>query len=524
MAGGTVSRVLVAWFPDWPLVAARLADEVPAGVPAAVISQGKVVACSAEARGEGVVRGLRLREAQTRCTFLAVCAADPLRDAREFEPILASLEERTPGVEVLRPGLCAVRARGAARYYGSEESAAGAVLDAADSLGVEARVGVADSVFAAGQAARSTTESAALLVLPPGTSRDFLAPFPVEALEQPRLSSLLKRLGIHTLGDFARLPLSDVRARFGEAGTLAHAMAGGGDPKTVVPRVPPRKLDRQVDFEPGLDRIDQIAFQLRAPAGEFVAGLQEAGLACTELKVSLLDESGVRSERLWGHPRHFTATDVVDRVRWQLQPRSAGTAGGHSAGIASAVVRVELVPGRVDSITGHGQALFGEGAEEKIHHGLSRLQSMLGQESVLVPAVSGGRVLNERRLLTPWGDPVPRDAAVQAARPWPGSIPDPQPATVFAAPVPVLLLDASGESVTTDQRGTLLSPPAWFCPAGTAPRRPVAEWTGPWPLRQRWWDGERRRHAERFQIIDGDGDAWLLLLSGENWWAEARYD
>jgi len=529
MPGGTVSRAMVAWFPDWPLVAARLADELPADVPAAVISQGRVAACSAEARGEGVVRGLRLREAQTRCTSLAVCPADPLRDAREFEPVLASLEERSPGVEVLRPGLCAVRVRGAARYYGSEESAAGAVLDAADSLGVEARVGVADSVFAAVQAARSTTESIAFLVLPPQTSRDFLAPFPVEALEQPKLASLLKRLGIHTLGDFTRLPLSDVRARFGEAGALAHAMAGGEDPKTVVPRVPPRKLDRQVDFEPGLDRIDQIAFQLRAPAGEFIEALQDAGLVCTELKVALLDDSGSRSERLWGHPRHFTANDVVDRVRWQLQPRSADPSGGHSAGgITSAIVRVELIPGRVDSITGHGQALFGEGAEEKIHHGLSRLQSMLGQEAVLVPAVSGGRVLNERRLLTPWGDPVPREAAVQAARPWPGSIPDPQPATVFASPVPVLLLDAAGETVRTDQRGTLLSPPCWFCPdaAGEsiAPRRPVAEWTGPWPLRQRWWDEGRRRHAERFQIVDGDGDAWLLLLTGDRWWAEARYD
>ena len=529
MPGRTASRVMVAWFPDWPLMAARLADELPAGVPAAVISQGRVAACSAEARAEGVVRGLRLREAQTRCTSLAVCPADPLRDAREFEPVLASLEERSPGVEVLRPGLCATRVRGAARYYGSEESAAGAVLDAADSLGIEARVGIADSVFAAVQAARSTTESVALLVLPPSTSRDFLAPFPVEALEQPKLASLLKRLGIHTLGDFTRLPLSDVRARFGDAGALAHAMAGGEDPKTVVPRVPPRKLDRQVDFEPGLDRIDQIAFQLRAPAGEFIAALQDAGLVCTELKVALLDDSGARSERLWGHPRHFTANDVVDRVRWQLQPRSADPSSGYGAGgITSAIIRVELIPGRVDSITGHGQALFGEGAEEKIHHGLSRLQSMLGQEAVLVPAVSGGRVLNERRLLTPWGDPVPREAAVQAARPWPGSIPDPQPATVFASPVPVLLLDADGETVRTDQRGTLVAPPAWFCPdAGNesnAPRRPVAEWTGPWPLRQRWWDEGRRRHAERFQIVDGDGDAWLLLLTGDRWWAEARYD
>lgn len=61
-------------------------------------------------------------------------------------------------------------------------------------------------------------------------------------------------------------------------------------------------------------------------------------------------------------------------------------------------------------------------------------------------------------------------------------------------------------------------------PGKASRRRPVAEWTGPWPLRQRWWDEGRRRHAERFQIVDGDGDAWLLLLTGDRWWAEARYD
>lgn len=518
----TPVRVLVAWFPDWPLVAARLADDLPGQGPSAIIEHGIVAACSAEAREEGVVRGLRLREAQTRCPALVLCASDPLRDGREFEPLLSSLEERTPGVEVLRPGLCAIGVRGAARYYGGEEAAAGVVLESADRLGVEARVGIADSVFAAEQAARSTAEALALRILPPGTSKDFLDPLPIGVLGQSKLTSLLRRLGILTLGDFTALSAAAVQARFGAAGAKAHAMANGQDPHRVVPRKPPRELRQCADFEPGLDRVDQIAFQIRTTAEHFIAGLQREGLVCTEIRIVVRDESGSRSERGWGHPRHFTASDVVDRLRWQLQPQSREQSSG---GITSPVTRVEFIPGRTDSIAHDGAALFGDGAEERIHHGLSRIQSLLGHEAVLVPTIAGGRMLRERRILAPWGDSPPTDAATLAARPWPGHIPAPQPATVFASPIPVLLLDVWQRPVQTDPRGALVSEPRWFCPSeNPARRRPVAQWAGPWPLRQRWWDAEHRLSADRFQVLDGSGDAWLLLLEGQRCWAEARYD
>ena len=474
----TPVRALVTWFPDWPLVAARLADALPPDVPAAVIGKGVIAACSAEARAEGVVRGLRLREAQTRCPELVVCAVDPVRDAREFEPVVSSLEERTPGVEVLRPGLCAIRAQGAARYYGGEEAAAGAVLESADRLGVEARVGIADSVFAAEQAARSTSELSAVLVLPPGSSRDFLAPFPCGSTRATEAGFLAQTPWHPHFGEFRQSSRRRCPGPF--RGCRNHGARPGKRPGSPEGGPPdsPRKLDQLADFEPGLDRVDQLAFQLRATADAFVAGVQTEGLVCTELRILITDEAGSRSERTWGHPRHFTASDVVDRVRWQLQSQPPAQAndktvngmpdGGMArAGLSSPVARVEFVPVRVDSIAHHGRALFGDGAEEQIHHGLSRIQSMLGHEAVVVPAISGGRLLAERRRLVPWGDALPAGSAALASRPWPGRIPDPQPATVFASLIPVLLLDANKEKVRTDHRGGLLPRQCGSVPAET---------------------------------------------------------
>ena len=58
--------------------------------------------------------------------------------------------------------------------------------------------------------------------------------------------------------------------------------------------------------------------------------------------------------------------------------------------------------------------------------------------------MGGGRWLSERQLLVPWGDRV---AASDRHVPWPGSLPDPLPATVFEQPPAVAVADAGGEPV-----------------------------------------------------------------------------
>src|SRR5215213_9005022 len=152
-------RSLVLWFPDWPVTAltrdGSLREPPDASLPIAVLAAGVVVACSAAARADGVRRGQRRRDAQARCPALTVVAADPVRDHRVFAPIVAGIEERAPGVQIVRPGLCALRARGPARYYGGEAEAARVLLGTLRDLGLEGvRAGIADGPFTAEQAAR----------------------------------------------------------------------------------------------------------------------------------------------------------------------------------------------------------------------------------------------------------------------------------------------------------------------------------------------------------------------------------
>jgi protein ImuB len=538
MAVESPVRSLVLWFPDWPVTALmrEAGPSFDAARPIAVVERNLVVACSASARAEGVRRDQRRRDAQARCPNLAVVPADAARDHRAFAPVVSQIEEKAPGVQLIRPGLCALRARGPARYYGGEVEAARVLLGVLSDAGLDGvRAGIADGPFTAEQAARyAARPSDPVFVVPAGGAAGFLAPLSIAALEASStpgrdaadMVGLLARLGVQTLGGFAAMESDRVRERFGERGVRMHALAAGRDSRPVQPRTPPPELQREIAFEPPLEIADQVAFAMRLTADDFISGLGAVDLVCTELRVELVGDRGERSERVWLHPGSFDAAAVVDRVRWQLAEEMEPGGGGRAkGGLRSGVALVRISPEAVDAASHHAPAIFGGGPEERVHHALSRVQAMLGHRGVLTPAVGGGRWLTERQVMVPWGDRHPKGAdglAAQRSQPWPGSLPEPLPATVFAEPVPVDVRALGGELIDVDERGSVSAVPAFLIESGR--RRAIDSWAGPWPVVERGWDAARARRAHRFQVVDADGGAWLLVCEGDAWTAEALYD
>lgn len=508
-------RAMALWCPDWPVhairqtaVGAALADSAPI----AVVSAGGVYACSASARALGVRRGLRLRDAQARCPDLITLDHDPGLDQRAFDPVLGIVEDTVPRVQCVRPGLCVFRVEGATRYLGSEPEVAALIAERLAHFGIpDTRFGVADGVFAAEQAARRADPGECTVVVE-GGDRDFLAGLPVTVLDQNELTGLLRRLGIRTLGDLAGLSQRDVVSRFGPDGAIAHRLARGGDRRTVAARTPVRDFEREQAFEPALTRIDEVAFTLRNTAETFVDGLAAEQLVCTSLWVAIHDESGQVGERLWRHPRWFQAGDVIDRVRWQL------AADGSRAGVSA----VRLIPEDLAAAADFAEPLWGSGADQRIQRAVSRLQSSLGRDAVVSVVLSGGRSPADRQSAVPWGDPVSPPRPV--SRPWPGQLPPPAPATVYAPALPATVLGAAGRTVTITDRGHLSSIPTRFRAGSMPDSQPVDAWAGPWPADERWWDADRAQRSARCQLVAADGSAWLLAVSGGDWRTEARYD
>ncbi|MDQ2706741.1 MAG: DNA polymerase Y family protein [Actinomycetota bacterium] len=527
-------RVLALWCPDWPMVAATAAEGLPAHRPAAVFSANRVLACSAPARAFGVRRGLRRREAQTRCPELAVLAVDPERDARAFEGVALAVEELAPGVEVVRPGLVALSARGPVGYFGGDRPAAERLIDqVAGQVGVECQVGIADGLFGATLAARR-----GVVVAPESTAR-FLAPLPIEELglepdvDRAELISLLRRLGLLNMGSFAALPAVDVASRFGADAVLAHRLARGLDPRPPARRRVGEELAVSVELDPPVTRVDAAAFASRALADQLHVLLAGQGLACTRLGIQARTLDGSELARVWRCANPLTPAGTVDRVRWQLDAwlTRAGVAASRSGGIGLLRLSGEEV---VEAGTLQ-LGLWGEvgAADERAGRALVRVQALLGPEAVCTAVLGGGRDPGERVRLVPWGDECPgsRDAAVGLSEPpWPGRLPAPSPTTVLSCPTPVEVLDAIRRPVRVDERHQISAAPAWVAVDG---RRalPVAGWAGPWPIDQRWWDAAAWR-GSRLQVVlvePGEvkavGEMALLLVCREGGWSvTGRYD
>jgi len=521
-------RTVVVWCPDWPVVSATATAGVDPGGPVAVVSANRVVACSAAARAEGVRRDLRRREAQSRCPGLVVLPHDQARDARAFEPVVAAVEELAPGVEVLRPGVCAVAARGPARYFGGDQEVVTRLgTRVTETAKVRCSVGVADGRFAAGLAARGTALPRGRgwpggTIVPPGQSRAFLAPFPVGVLDLPELTDLLRRLGLRTLGAFAELPARDVLARFGPDGARAHRLARGLDERLLAARTPAPELSVQVELDPPVERVDTAAFAARSLAEQLHAGLARRGLACTRLAIEAQTEHGEQLTRMWRHEGVLTPAAICDRVRWQLDGwlnARSSAAERPTAGIAL----LRLTPDGVVRHSGLQLGLWGGLGEEgeRAERALARVQGMLGPDAVLTGMLGGGRGPGERVRLVPWGDE--RRPGPGAGEPWPGRIPAPSPATVLPEPVPALVVGSDGDPVTVSDRYAVAVPPARLAVAGRPPVSLVG-WAGPWPVDERWWDPPAAHQRARFQLLAADGTAWLVALCDGRWEVEAVYD
>jgi protein ImuB len=433
------ARTIAVWCPDWPVTAAAVTGRVAADRPIAVFSAHRLVACSAAARASGVRRGLRKREAQARCSDLVVLDEDLDRDARVFEPVVCAVEALAPGVEVVRPGLIVVAARGPTAYFGRETAVAARIIDqVAAETKVECQVGIAEGIFAATLAAQRG------VVVDPGQTPAFLAPLRVVELLQltgsaaamktrEELVGLLRRLGLGTLGAFAALSPRDVASRFGPDAVLAHRLARGYDERPLAKRQLPVDLTVVQRFDPPVERADAAAFAAQEPASRLHEQLADRGLACTRLEVQAETEDGDPLVRIWRCAEPLTPRGIADRVRWQLDSWVAQRRDAPGGGI----VLLRLSP--VEVVTsGMQRSLWGDTGEvdERASRVLVRVQGMLGPDSVFTAVLGGGRDPARRVQLIPWGDERVPD--LPADPPWPGRLPAPSPATVPVLPKPVL--------------------------------------------------------------------------------------
>jgi DNA polymerase IV len=107
-----------------------------------------------------------------------------------------------------------------------------------------------------------------LTIVPPGEERQFLAGLPIGKLWGVGEASreALGLMGVRTIGDLSRLPLSILEGRFGKHGRHLHEAGQGLDEREVVPDREMKSVGHEETFAADLTRRQDLERELLALA------------------------------------------------------------------------------------------------------------------------------------------------------------------------------------------------------------------------------------------------------------------
>jgi protein ImuB len=195
-------------------------------------------------------------------------------------------------------------------------------------------------------AARYASASAGTLVaIPPGTERDYLAPYPIGVIElSPYLATLLDGIGIERCGDMARLELESVEVRFGAEGARVWRLSRANDSRrifTSVPRsLPSASLD-WVDYT--LKDPERLVFIINALVGNISTELKSRGQCAREMMMIF----SLANRETYEHPLR-PARSTASHKAWMRLIRTHLERIVLPDGVVGITMRVESVTGEVE--------------------------------------------------------------------------------------------------------------------------------------------------------------------------------
>jgi len=266
-------------------------------------SRGVVACASYEARVYGLKAGMSLVVARRLCPHAIFLGGNFYHYRNASARFLGILSEFTPDVEPLGLEEAFLDLTGFEPIYGPvRETALRIKGRIRGELGLTASVGIAGSKVVA-KVASDLSKPDGLVEVAPGEERIFLAPLPVAKLPcvGPKTERVLQRIGITTIGELGRLPISFLRHIFGVHGDVIHRYANGIDNRGLELPAPAKSISRESTFaEDTLDRTF-LSATLHYLGERVGATLRSQGkqARCVTLKLRYADfESITRSRTL----------------------------------------------------------------------------------------------------------------------------------------------------------------------------------------------------------------------------------
>ena len=489
-----------------------MSDTESAPVPFALVAPGRrgpvLWAVNREAGTKGLRPGMRLADARALLADLATARADPAADRQGLERLALWCNRFTPWCAVDGggdddnggDGGLLLDITGCAHLFGGEVALMDEIVARLTGLGIENRLGLADTPGAAwalarfGPAANGRPDAR---IAAHGEARTAIAGLPVEALRLAAEDAhLLRRLGLVTIGALENLPRASLARRFPSRERGAEVLARldralGRQTEPIVPLVPPPAcLERLALPEPLIDRAGLDAMLARLMSG-LAASLERDGLGARRLALWCYRVDGGVVRRAVSTAR---ATRNGDHLLRLFQETLETVDPGFGIDLAALhAERVESLAPRQLSLTGSGQR------RGDLNLLVDRLLARLGAGAVFcLEPVARHRPEEAERAVAPGREPAPwRETSEVPKKP-------PRPFRLFDRPEPIDVMAEVPDG-----------PPLLF--TWRRVRRRVARAAGPERIEPEWWFGAGGRDEtvrDYYRIEDANGRRYWLYRAG----------
>ncbi len=527
-----MSRLACLYVPLFPL-AARLRSERDLREEAVALFQGngnaaRVIGASRRARQAGIRPGMSLPQARALLPKLTVRSRDRSCERAAQDALLEIAESFSPRVEDGGEGIVYLELDGLERHFpgdSPEQELGHALTLTSNKAALPIWVGIASSKLAARVAAELPSSPK---IVAPGQEASFLAPLPLHRLSpEAEVLETLERWGIHSIGEFARLPKNKVAGRLGEPGQKLHEKARGMDLYPLVPYQPPATFAEGMELEWPLVALEPFLFVARAALSRLCQRLASRGLASSRLELELnLEPDGLchRSIQLPAPSRETKTLLTLIRLNLEREPPGAPVTAFTFLAHPDRPRKAQL-------------SLFGPPAlsPDKLATTLARLFALLGPDRVGSPKPTDGH-RPERATLVEYTPPAPPEhrpdprqgrglLSVRTLRP-------PLPLEVITAPTVTQSRTSSTETQppNTSVESSYVPREVLSVIQDGSTKRPSIQGrikvaSGPWSLEDEWWS-EHSIERDYWDIELAEGGLYRLFRqrhTGE-WFADGIYD
>ena len=226
--------------------------------------RGVVAAASYPARAFGIHSAMPMARALALCPQLVIVPTRHGVYHRYSERVMAILQEASSLVEQMSIDEAYLDLTDqVAAWEEAMEVARRLQARVRDGIGLSASLGVATNKVVA-KVASGRNKPGGLTIVRPGEEATFLAPLPVQTLPGvgPATGEKLAELGVATIGDLARAPEAELKARFGRPGADLALLARGIDDHPVVTEHEVRSISQEVTFSRDLADLEALHRQL----------------------------------------------------------------------------------------------------------------------------------------------------------------------------------------------------------------------------------------------------------------------